>query len=424
VTVQKTTEAWNHSLDARPSRTAEEVEHLWDKAYAPSAIPDRIILTCTETPSDSIYITWRTDSSVDMGWIQLVPDSGVPPQPKNSLSMTAKTVEMRLHENTARYHSVKVGGLDPATAYLYRVGDGSIWSPWNRFLTASSSAEPFGFLYFGDAQNRIRSDFSRVIRNAYARHPESRFFLHAGDLVNFPLKDSEWGEWFEAGSWLFSQVPSLAAAGNHEYDKADLSPYWSAHFTFPDNGPPVEGLTGTCYFVDYQGMRIVILNTMPLSDGLRSAIAKGQTNWLKNVLSETSSSWRVVCHHHPMHRVREGHTGPVALRLLWKRVYEKYGVDLVLQGHDHAYARGTAPSGMARMLGNQGPVYVVSNAGAKNYDVGGPWASVRGRDTQLYQHVRVDGNILIYNAFAADGELFDRFKLIKNDRGQNEMILD
>jgi acid phosphatase type 7 len=60
--------------------------------------------------------------------------------------------------------------------------------------------------------------------------------IHAGDLVNLRAgnHDTEWGGWFGAGAWLHAMVPSIVAAGNHEYVKSDtadiysgLSPHWN-----------------------------------------------------------------------------------------------------------------------------------------------------------------------------------------------------
>ncbi|MFM8215573.1 MAG: fibronectin type III domain-containing protein, partial [Pirellula sp.] len=55
--------------------------------------------------------------------------------------------------------------LQPATKYAYRVGDGVNWSEWFQFRTASTQPEPFSFVYFGDAQNDLRTLVHLVITN-------------------------------------------------------------------------------------------------------------------------------------------------------------------------------------------------------------------------------------------------------------------
>ena len=58
----------------------------------------------------------------------------------------------------------------------------------------------------------------------------------------------------------------------------------------------------------------------------------------------------------------------------WLPLFEKYDVDLVVQGHDHAYGRGNLnaneqglPEGADAATSHTGPVYLVSVAGPKMY---------------------------------------------------------
>ena len=90
--------------------------------------------------------------------------------------------------------------------------------------------------------------------------------MHAGDLVDTPTNDNEWGEWFSAGGWINGMVPSIATPGNHEYSGSTSTPYWRTQFDFPDNGPqgtgPVyDALKDTAYYTDYQGVRFISLNS-------------------------------------------------------------------------------------------------------------------------------------------------------------------
>ena len=88
------------------------------------------------------------------------------------------------------------------------MGSGDVWSEWFHFRTAHEGPAPFSFIYFGDAQVNILSLWSRTLRSAYADAPHAAFMIHAGDLINRAQRDVEWGEWFEAGDWIQSTVPS------------------------------------------------------------------------------------------------------------------------------------------------------------------------------------------------------------------------
>ena len=117
---------------------------------------------------------------------------------------------------SAGHYAVHFQGLDPNTRYCYRVGDGQAWSEWNIFRTASDRPEPFRFLYLGDAQNSIKSLWSRSIRAAYATVPDARFIVHAGDLLAEGYDDRLWGEWSDAMSFISAIIPSVPVPGNHD----------------------------------------------------------------------------------------------------------------------------------------------------------------------------------------------------------------
>ena len=65
-------------------------------------------------------------------------------------------------------------------------------------------------MYFGDAQNELKSQWSRVVRQAYRDAPKASFLLHAGDLVNTADSDADWGEWFYASGFIHRMVPCIA----------------------------------------------------------------------------------------------------------------------------------------------------------------------------------------------------------------------
>ena len=99
------------------------------------------------------------------------------------------------------------------------------------------------------------------------------------------------------GSIAMDSLPGTAHCQNNGYGDPiilydDAADRWLvSQFAFPDNGP--EGVEGeTAYYVDYQGARIVSLN----SSGDRDA----QAEWLDRILAENPRDWVIVTHHHPI----------------------------------------------------------------------------------------------------------------------------
>jgi 3',5'-cyclic AMP phosphodiesterase CpdA len=335
------------------------------------------------------------------------------------MRVSADTVAFTTDLGQCHYHSVCLSALAADTQYVYRVGDGVNWSEWIQFRTASKDARPFTFVYFGDAQNDIRSHWSRVVREAHADAPRASFMLHAGDLVNRANRDAEWGEWLGAGGWLNAMIPTVATPGNHEYDgdpEKVLSQHWRRQFAFPENGPP--GLEETTYWIDYQGVRIISLNSNERQEE--------QVRWLDDVLANNPHRWAMVAFHHPIFSSGKDRDNP-QLRRLWKPVFDKHAVDLVLQGHDHTYARtglhvpDNVNSGANVFRG--GTVYVVSVSGPKMYELQrGPFVQRAASGAQLYQIIHINADRLTYEARLATGQLYDAFTLRKQPGQPNQLI--
>lgn len=331
---------------------------------------------------------------------------------------TSETFKSDLGE--CRINSAKLDDLKPDTMYAYRIGDGKYFSEWFQFRTASTEPMPFTFVYFGDAQNEVRSWWSRVVREANQYAPRAAFMLHAGDLINRANRDYEWGEWFRAAGWLNGMIPVVATPGNHEYGgfvSKSLSRHWRPQFAFPTNGP--AGLEESVYWFDYQGARIISLNS-------NEQIEK-QTEWLKELLERNDKpKWLIVTFHHPIYSPGKDRDNK-ELRNAWQPLLEDHGVDLVLQGHDHTYSRSglggpkNVPEGIRRQESNT--VYVVSVSGPKLYTLQELWDVEReASGVQLFQVIHVSQESIRYEARLATGELYDAFTLKKNADGKSELI--
>jgi 3',5'-cyclic AMP phosphodiesterase CpdA len=418
------------NLDAPPADAGYE----WNAA---TPWPDRIILTWSQDPATTQSVTWRTDTTVTRPLAEVALATSAPGFVHLASQVQAETEtldarDVDMANVKVNYHSATFTGLIPDTLYAYRVGDGERWTEWFQFRTASAQPEPFAFLYFGDAQNDILSLWSRGIRQAYAQAPDARFIVHAGDLVNRAHADREWGEWFRAGGHIHAMVPSLPAPGNHEYrglteqdEEAggeQLAVFWQPQYTLPLNG--AAGLDPeTTYFIDYQGVRVVVLN----SDQDKQA----QAAWLEKVLSDNPQKWTITTHHHPIFSSASDRDN-AELRAAWKPIYDRHGVDLVLQGHDHTYARGrtrNVSDGVNLRDDETGVVYVVSVGGRKQYQFKPTrWDNYeaeldrRAENTQLFQVIRVAGDTLIFQAYTATGQLYDAFDLVKQDGRPNRFI--
>jgi hypothetical protein len=403
--------------------------HHWE---IPSKDPDRIILTFNGDPATSRAVTWRTDTNVTEAVAQIAM-AGVNSQfAKSAVSTTAQTEVFDLglyksnHSFKVHYHSVTFTDLQPDTLYAYRVGDGDDhWSEWIQFRTAKTGYHPTQFVYFGDAQNDVLSHWSRVIRMAYQTAPNASFVVHAGDLINRAHKDQEWAEWYKAGGFIHSQWTAIPAVGNHEFrpivdgdwDARELSIQWRPQFTLPIENDLDKELHETVYTIDYQDVRMIVLNS---NDKLES-----QTAYLEQQLKSSTAKWNILTCHHSVFSPAKGRNFQFA-RDHWKPLLDKYNVDLVLNGHDHTYARGHVPVRTADSKNSNDlrTVYVTSVSGPKQYELDakqmedyikdGYQLDNSAEQTQFYQVITIENDKLTYIAYTTLGEEYDRAVIQKD----------
>lgn len=402
--------------------------HHWE---LPSRDPDRIVLTIPGDPATTAAVTWRTDISVEQGVLELAKETGAPRFDLDKTAHPAHVPETLSYEAcqfhrafSTHYHSVTLDGLEPDTLYCYRVGENDgFWSEWIQFRTASAEEKPLSFLYFGDAQNALLPYWSRLIRKAYETAPNANFALHAGDLINLPNNDTEWAEWFKAGGWIHAGIPVLPVAGNHEYTlgaQKFLSRHWRPQFTLPVETELPELLAETVYTVEYPNLMMIVLNS--------NKDPKMQVDWLRNTLEANTSRWIIVSFHHPIFSSGQGRDNK-ELRDAWKPLFDEFNVDLILQGHDHTYARGQTPQIPVQQTeqcddsSDVQSVYINSVSGPKQYGFNtNEWDRFsaenvslmrKGENTQFFQVINIDGNELVYQAYMTTGDLYDGFTLRK-----------
>jgi len=385
--------------------------------------PDRIMLTIPGNPATSRAVSWRTVyvDSVSTGEITLL--DVAPTLEKNKITVTGTFAPWEKGSQTAMGHKVIFENLKPNTKYAYRVGNDKNWSEWFQFKTSSDKANPFSFLYFGDVQNDIKSYGSRILRQGYSHFPKSDFMLFAGDLVKVSNEDF-WSEFFYAGGWIFGMVPSLPTPGNHEYDKQEdqsrsFSKHWNQIFTMPFNGPS-EKFRNRIYFIDYQGVRFVSVDSPAYGENKEED--EMILGWLDQTLANNPNRWAVVFTHYPVYYCCQGRDKK-PYQDASKIILEKYGVDIVLQGHDHTYCRGQNLPNATKNSKNH-PMYVVSVAGEKMYGLNTSfWSDRMASNTQLYQNIAFSGDTLSFQSYTVAGDLYDDFKLIKNKSGVNRVVL-
>lgn len=302
---------------------------------------------------------------------------------------------------------MEVTGLKPGTTYIYRVGNGRMegWSEPALFTTEQETEGAFTFINVTDSQGETEADFElwgRTLDQAFDTFPNARFIVHNGDLTENPEDEVAWDHFFgKASTWLPS-IPLMPVTGNHDEVNGKADRY-TTHFNLPDNGAG-NSLPGTSYSFDYGDAHFTILNT--------ESNILGQTEWLRQDLLSTDKPWKIVATHRPVYG---GNSYSKVLE--WAKVFDEFGVDLVLQGHNHEYSRSYPVYGGEVTVPGQGTVYVTINTAGQKFNEkkkDGFYHAVHFQNgKQMFAGVTINGNNLTYQAYDVEGKLLDEFEIAR-----------
>ncbi len=180
--------------------------------FPASLSPDQICLTWSGEPATSQTAQWRTSPEVTEGLLQFRESSA----PESSVTEKKAVMHVLEEKGTSndpvnhRFTAV-MDGLNPGTAYSYRVGGGGHYSEWLNFMTAPPTTRNFSFIYMGDPQVGLDT-WGQLLHEAYGRHPEAAFYVVAGDNVNRGNNRDEWDALFHAARGVFDHKPYVPSS--------------------------------------------------------------------------------------------------------------------------------------------------------------------------------------------------------------------
>ena len=88
--------------------------------YAASPLPDRIVASPSADPSHGFAVAWRTDGSVQAPLLEIA-RAGDSPAIEGIRALRATTQALQTENGLSHHHRVDIDGLQPDTAYIYRV---------------------------------------------------------------------------------------------------------------------------------------------------------------------------------------------------------------------------------------------------------------------------------------------------------------
>ena len=316
--------------------------------------------------------------------------------------------------NPGTQHAVELSGLEPGTPYTYLVDAcGARTSPVTFSTASKPSVRSVHFTAVGDFGSNS-NDQKDVARAMLGRAPE--LFLALGDNAYESGTEAEFQRnLFEPMAPLLSQVPFFAVPGNHEYETNQGQPYFDNLYL------PTSSTGGESYYsFDWGYVHFVGIDSscaLGLAPASRCTPEK-QRAWVEQDLAANTGAWTVAYMHYPPWSSGE-HGSQLNIRKQFAPLFEKYGVDLVLTGHDHDYERTQPMTGNGvAASGKKAPVYlVVGSGGASLRDMSTSskpaWTVLRNNVDHGYLDVKAEGGTLTAQMLTPAGKVMDSFTLTK-----------
>jgi hypothetical protein len=207
------------------------------------------------------------------------------------------------------------------------------------FAWPGSAGASTGILAIGDfgVGGSAERELGTAMRRFEADHPAAVIVtLGDNDYTEDPASFRQ--NWRAAFGWRRDAGLGVAGTlGNHD--------------VLVDNGRYEFGpldMPRSRYARRVGNVELFILNSNRVTDK--------QTVWLESKLADSTSPWKIAVFHHPAWTCGAYRSHPGVVQK-WVPLFEEYGVDLALSGHDHNYQRFAARKGVRYIVhggGNPG----------------------------------------------------------------------
>lgn len=173
---------------------------------------------------------------------------------------------------------------------------------------------------------------------------DADFVIHTGDLTASGLNEDADAEFFTPYKDVLKETPLFIAIGANEYgpdrDNRDSKPFVRTNYSrFHDMS--WSNATPKYYSFDTANARFIFLDANAAYGAVWAPDIdekSAQYQWLRTTLAGAGEKWKIVVMNAPMYST--GQKGPAnEAAAYFVPLFERYGVDLVLQGAEANYER-------------------------------------------------------------------------------------
>jgi len=272
--------------------------------------------------------------------------------------------------------------------------DGKVSGTGSFRIGLADGETAFRFAVFGDT--RTNHQVHDAVIEAVAKE-NIDFFLHTGDMVERGGIADQWITYFQIERRLMMKAAIMPSIGNHDLGNRG----YYTRFFFLDKWTGAKSF----FYTDWGNVRLVSMDVTIVCERRCR-----QYHFVRAALEEAAKAGKLIVMfmHNPPYS-SGAHGSDRQLRSVVAELAKRYGVELVVTGHDHNYER-TKPM--------TGTTYIVSgSAGAPIRPVNPQAFTASARTEPHYVLVDIDGNKMSIRAINLRGEVFDSTVIPPNPPG-------
>lgn len=364
------------------------------------------------TESNEIPVSWvfAEDGRYELCWARTDGDGAV-------------TIPMEQTETMQEgwyCYTAEMAGLLPGSEYEYYISAADRGSESKRYRIITGDPETVRFLFAGDVQigagdaGTDAGGWSSLLCSAAENPGIPDLLITAGDQSDSQDTGEAFLQYLGFRSpELLKCVPTAVNRGNHEAGETEG--------LFDEQFDREEGWKGDYYFIRGDALFAAIDSN--------SEEYGGHLEFLKEAVQMEQKRWVIVTMHHSMFGAKDRGSGSKSekARDALADAFSELGVDLVLSGHDHTYARsyymdGSLSTGKADGKKENGEVVYLSGgsaSGSKFYDGEEEYPYLafvwRGRQASISQ-IEIEGDQITVRTYAMGMpglNLIDSFVIVK-----------
>jgi len=304
--------------------------------------------------------------------------------------------------NTEHQHKILLNGLTPNTKYYYKVVYDSTNIKKGSFVTgAIDNAQDLTFYAYGDTRTQAdkHNEVANAIMNDMASDNNAQtFIVSSGDMVANGDQEEDWDQQFFDEQYshlqeLLANLPYLAAVGNHE-GQGDL---FAKYFPYP------MFVNGKYYYsFDYGPVHFTVIDQY---DNYSSG--SDQYNWIVNDLATNNKAWKIILLHKSAWSAGGGHSNSSSVQTLIHPLCLQYGVQFVIAGHNHYYARAIANNIQYITTGGGGAPLYTPEANSDSI--------VKVDKSYHFCKLQIQDDSLTFSAIRSNGSIIEEIKTSRND---------